>query len=118
MSANHQVAGANSPRQQSRRLRVIGGIVLVLGLLGAGAVYWIRTHSAEPTEDELLAGNARMEAHQMGVLYGKMGLLTQKLSDDLKQPGTQAGIIAAVSVVIAAGCFYFARLEDENDEVR
>ncbi len=117
MSANHQGAGANPPRQQSKRLRVIGGGVLALGLLSAGAVYWIRTHSGEPTEDELLAGNARLESHQMGLLYGKMGLLTQELSDDLKQPGTQAFIIATVSILIATGCFYFARLEDDNNEV-
>ncbi len=118
MSVNHQTAGANPSRQQAKRLRVTGIIVLALGLLGAGAVYWIRTHSGEPTEDELLAGNARAGAHQMGVLYGKMGLLTQELSDDLNQPGTQALIIAAASVLVAAGCFYFARLEDDNDEAR
>jgi hypothetical protein len=46
-----------------------------------------------------------------------MGLLTQELSDDLKQPGTQAFLIGAVSVLIAAGCFYFARLEDDSNEV-
>ena len=118
MSVNPPKAGANPPRQQAKRLRAIGVVVLALGLLGAGAVYWIRTHSGEPAEDELLAGNARMEAHQLGVLYGKMGLLTQELSDDLKQSGTQALIIAAVSILVAAGCFYFARLEDDNDKAR
>ena len=117
MSANHQAAGSNPPCKQSKRLRVIGVVVLVLGLLGAGALYWIRTHSGEPTEDELLAGNARAESRQMQILYGKMGLLTQELSDDLKQPGTQAFLIGAVSVLIAAGCFYFARLEDDSNEV-
>jgi len=118
MSANPQPAGADSPRRQAKRLRVIGSVVLVLGLLSAGAVYWIGTHAGEPTEDELLAGNARVESHQMGLLYGRMGLLTQELSDDLKQPGTQALIIATVSILIATGCFYFARLEDDNNEVR
>jgi len=118
VSLNSQIAGPDSPRQQSKRLRVIGSVVLVLGLLSAGAVYLIRTHSGEPTEDELLAGNARAESRQMGLLYGKMGLLTQEWSDDLKQPGTQALIIAGLSVLIAAGCFYFARLEDDNNEIR
>jgi len=117
VTEDHPPAGSNLPPRQSKRLRVIGVIVLVLGLLGAGALYWIRTHSGEPTEDELLAGNVRLESHQMGLLYGRMGLLTQELSDDLKQPGTQACLIAAVSVLIAAGCFYFARLEDDNNEV-
>jgi hypothetical protein len=118
MSVNHQTDGDIPPRQQPKRLRVIGVVVLVLGLCSAGAVYWIRTHPGEPTEDELLAGNARAESRQMEILYGKMGLLTQELSDDLKQPGTEAFIIATISILIATGCFYFARLEDDDNEVR
>ncbi len=54
----------------------------------------------------------------MGVLYGKMGVLILEWSDDLKQPGTQAVIIVAVSILIAAGCFYFARLSDDDTEIR
>jgi hypothetical protein len=97
---------------------MIGLTVLLLGLAAAGAVYWIRTHSGEPTDDELLAGNARAESHQMGVLYGKMGILILQWSDDLKQPGAQAILIAGVSILIAAGCFYFARRLDDNAETR
>jgi flagellar basal body-associated protein FliL len=115
MSVNDQTAGAASPRKPSKWLRLIGVIVLSLGLAGAGTVYWRGTHSAEPTEDELLPGNARAESRQMGVLFGKMGILTQELSDDLKQPGTQVILIAGVSILIAAGCFYFARLSDDDE---
>ena len=111
---NDQTARPNPAGKQSKRLRMIGIVVLLLGLAAAGAVYWIGTHSAEPSEDELLPGNARAESHQMQLLYGKMGLLTRELSDDLKQPGTQAFLIAAVSILGAAGCFYFARLTDDN----
>ena len=99
------------------RMIRISHVVLALGLLSAGAVYWIGTHSTELSEDDLLPGNARAESHQMQLLYGKMGLLTQELSDDLKQPGTQALIIATVSILVAAGCFYFARLSDDDSEV-
>ena len=94
---------------------MIGLMVLLLGLAGAGLVYWIGTHSGGPTEDELLTGNARAESHQMGVLYGKMGILILQWFDDLKQPGTQAILIAGVSILIAAGCFYFARLLHDNE---
>ncbi len=118
MSVNDQPAGSNPSRKQPRWLRTIGLFVLVLGLAGAGAVYWMGTHSSEPTEDELLPGNAKAESHQMGVLYGKMGILISQWSDDLKQPGTQAAIIAAVSILIAAGFFYFARLSDDDTEAR
>jgi len=116
MTAPDCTTVADSSRKGQRRLRIIGIVVLFLGFVCAGAVYWIGTHSAEPSEDELLPGNAKAEAHQMELLYGKMGLLTMELSDDLKQPGTQALLIAAVSILGAAGCFYFARLTDDNTE--
>lgn len=117
MPAIHQATGP-SARKKSKRLRLVGLIVLTLGLVTAAAVYWIQTYHGEPTEDELLAGNVKAESRQMEILYGKMGLLTQEISDDLKQPGVQACLIAAASVLVAAGCFYVARLEDDNNEVR
>ncbi|HLX94742.1 MAG TPA: hypothetical protein VKU37_03270 [Verrucomicrobiae bacterium] len=115
MSVNDQTAGPTPPRPPSGRLRMIGIIVLLLGLAGAGAVYWIGTHSGEPNEDELLPGNARAESHQMGLLYGRMGIMISQWSDDLKQPGTQAILMAGASLLVAAGCFYFARLSDDNE---
>ena len=114
MSANQQPSDTPPRRNKTKRLRSVGIIVLSLGLTAAGAVYWIRTH-AGPTDDELLAANARAQSRQMGILYGKMGVLTQELAEDLKQPGTQACLIAAVSVLAALGCFYVARLSEEDD---
>jgi DNA-damage-inducible protein J len=93
MPVNDQTAGSNPSRKQQKRLKTVGVIVLLLGLAGAGAVYWMGTHSSGPAEDELLPGNARAESRQMGVLYGRMGILISQWSDDLKQPGTQAIII-------------------------
>jgi len=118
MSVNDQTAAPNSSRNLPKRLRTIGLIVLLLGLASAGVVYWQGTHSAGATEDELLPGNAKVESRQMEILYGKMGLLTEELSDDLKQPGTQALLIATVSILVAAGCFYLARLSDDDTEIR
>jgi hypothetical protein len=115
-AVNNQTAKPNPFCRRQKWVRVLGCIVLLLGLAGAGAVYWIGTHSTEPSEDELLPGNARAESHQMGVLYGKMGVLISQWSDDLRQPGTQAIIIATASILIAAGCFYFARLSDDDVE--
>jgi hypothetical protein len=51
----------------------------------------------------------------MEMLYGKSGELIEDWFNDLKQPGTQAIIIAGAAIVIAAGCFYFARLLDDDD---
>jgi len=50
------------------------------------------------------------------MLYGKMGPVIEEWFDDLKQPGTQAEIIVVVSILAGAGCFYFARLLDHDDE--
>ena len=63
-----------------------------------------------------MLGYNRAQTRQMEQLYGKSGLLIEEWFDDLKQPGTQAILIAAVSALIAAGCFYFARLLDNDDE--
>jgi hypothetical protein len=87
----------------------------LLGLTTAGAVYWIQTR-AGPTDDELLTANARAQSRQMGILYGKMGVLTQQLAEDLKQPGTQACLIAAASILAALGCFHVARLSEDDDQ--
>jgi hypothetical protein len=118
MSANQQASGTLPSRNKTMRLRVVGIIVLLLGFTTAGAVYWIRTRAGSPAEDELLAENARAQSRQMGILYGRMGVLTQDLFDHLRQPGTQACLIAAASILVAVGCFYLARLSDEDAEAR
>ena len=52
----------------------------------------------------------------MAMLYGKMGLLIEDWVNDLKQPGTQATLIVSASILIALGCFYFARLPGDVDK--
>jgi hypothetical protein len=66
--------------------------------------------------DLSMVGYNKSEQRQMGMLYGKQGELIESWSNDLKQPGTQAFLIAAGSILSAAGCFYFARLSDFDDE--
>lgn len=118
MSENDKAsAPAKSLRQRARRLRMIGVIVLVLGIGGAGMLYWLRTRSPDVSDNLSMVGFNRAETRQMGQLYGKQGLLIEQWSDDLKQPGTQAAIIAGFSVLIFAGCFYFARLLDYDDKI-
>ena len=112
---------ASSPHRSSRRrarLRIIGILVLVLGLGSAGLVYWLETRSPDVMDDLSMVGYNKAQTRQMGMLYGKMGPVIEEWFDDLKQPGTQAEIIAAVSTLIAAGCFYFARLLGHDDEPR
>ena len=93
---------------------MIGIIVLVLGLAGAGLVYW--TRSPDLSDDLSMVGYNRAESRQMGQLFGKMGLLIEDWTNDLKQPGTQATLIVTTSILIAFGCFYFARLSNDGDK--
>lgn len=97
---------------------MIGVVVLLLGVGGTVIVYWMGTRSADLSDDLSMIAYSKPEERQMEILYGKAGELIEEWSNDLKQPGTQAIIIAAVSIIIASGCFYFARLSDDDDEPR
>jgi hypothetical protein len=116
MPANDENPSPESSFKRAARLRMIGIIVLVLGLGGAGLVYWLGTRSPDVMDDLSMVGYNKAQTRQMGMLYGKMGPVIEEWFDDLKQPGTQAEIIAVVSTLIAAGCFYFARLLGHDDE--
>jgi hypothetical protein len=110
---------STNPHASSRlrtRLRAIGVIVLLLGLAGAVAVYWMGSLAMEGTDNRLLAGPSRAELHQVELLYGTFGLRIIEMMNGLKYPGTQAVIIATVSIVIALGCFYLARAMNHDDD--
>lgn len=109
----------SGPSSRSRaRLRLTGLVVLVLGIVGASAIYWLRTRAPDVSDDLAMVGYNKAQTRQMEQLYGKSGLLIEEWFDDLKQPGTQAAIIVVVSALIAGGCFYFARLSAEDDGTR
>jgi hypothetical protein len=106
-------------RRRGRRFRFTGVILLVLGIAGAGVVYWLGSRAPGFADDLAMVGFNRSEDRQMGLLYGKQGRLIEDLTHALKQPGTQAFLIVAAAAVIAAGCFYFARiLEDEAKQAQ
>src|SRR5664280_3257538 len=118
MTANDNASGPQSCSKRAARLRIIGVIMLVLGLGGAGLVYWLGTRSPDVMDSLSMLGYNKAQTRQMGMLYGKMGPVIEEWFDDLKQPGTQAEIIMAVSILLSAGSFYFARLLDHDDEPR
>jgi hypothetical protein len=103
-------------RRRARRLKMAGIVVLVLGIFSAGIVYWLGTRSPDVSGDLSMVGYDKSEQHQLGVLYGKQGELVEDWSNDLKQPGTKSVIILVTAALIAAGCFYFARLLDYDSE--
>jgi hypothetical protein len=107
----------------SKRLRALGILVLVVGVAGAGLFYWIETRSAVPTMDDLMPGYSQARSRQIGIMMGDLGVTLMEWLDALKEPRTQAMIIAAVSAVAALACFRVARLlelqqRDEPDVPR
>ena len=113
-----KTSGPTSSFSKGARLKLAGVIVLGLGLVGAGVVYWLGTRSPDVSDDLSMVGYHKAQTRQMEQLYGKSGLLLDEWFDDLKQPGTQAVLIVAVSALIAGGCFYFARFPADGDETR
>ena len=99
-----------------RRLRKIGIVVLSLAIVSAGVVYWRGKEAEKVFEDPSMGGFNKANQRQMEMLYGKMGTVTEDLIQFLKQPRTQAAIILIGGGLIAAGCFYFARLVSYGDE--
>ena len=102
--------------REKARLRWIGAIVLALGLISAGILYWAR--SRDTNLDQLRESQARAESRQMQLLYGSSGGLTSDLSSALKRPANQALIIVAISGLIAAGCFFLSRPLPENEDTQ
>jgi len=103
-------------KRRAAKLRIIGIVVPGLGIAGAGLIYWLGSRSQDLNNDPAMLGYNRAETRQMGLLYGKSGLLMDDWLNDLKQPGVQALIILAFSAVIAFVCLYFARLLEQDDD--
>ena len=116
MTTDPLQSGPRPAARSSARLRLAGVIVLLAGLIGAGLVYGLGTRSPDLSDDLSMVGFNRAQRRQMGQLYGRMGTFIEDWSEDLKRPGTQASLILGFSVVVAGGCFYFARLLRSNDQ--
>jgi hypothetical protein len=96
----------------ANRLRFIGSGVLVLGLTAAYLLYRIRSQSAEPTMDDLMPGYSERRARQTSIIMGGLVVSLLQGAESLKEPSTQALIIAGVAVVAALCCYRVAWLMD------
>ena len=105
---------SESLHREKARLKKIGVIILLLGLVSAGLLYWIRARPEDPALENYRQNVARAETRQMESLYGTSGDVMQKLLTALKRPGTQAIIIVAVTVLVSGACFYLSRPFPEN----
>ena len=117
MSPSDQTEGPDPPvRLRIRRLRLIGALILLVGLAAAATVYWRGTHTPDFSNDPSMIGFDKAARRQIGILYGGFGEFTQDLTDYLKRPGVQATIILLVSAAVAFGCFCFARMLEDEEE--
>lgn len=99
----------------TRRFRLAGVLLLVLGLGGAGLVWWLEPRPDDMYDEDAMLADNKVETRQMEVLYGKQALLFENWKEDLKQPGNQALLIAVTAGLLAAGCFYIARRAEYAD---
>lgn len=93
-----------------RRWRRAGVTLLALGAVSAGVVYAVGVRRANLADDPAMAGYYKAESRQMGVLYGKEGILIEDLKNDLARPGPQAVVVFASFALAAAGCLLGARI--------
>ena len=96
---------------QARR---IGIWVLIVGLCSAALVYVLRTWLAAPSPEDLLTNYQEANARQMGLLYGHSGVLMWEGLESLARPGTQAILIAVVTLLIAFICFRVGWVDDDS----
>ncbi len=95
-----------------RRLRFVGTVILIIGLAGAGLIYWRYARSAGPTMDELMPGYSERRARTNSIIMGNMVVTLMGWIEGLQDPRTQAIVLVVVSALIAWGCFWTAGLMD------
>jgi len=108
---------APAPRRAGTVLRIVGTLILVLGLGGAGLVYWLSARPNDLSDEVLRASNSKKVQRAIEVNVGKMGVVMDGLAEDLEDPATKAMVIAAVTILLGAGCFYFAHLQARGAEL-
>ncbi|MGD1086696.1 MAG: hypothetical protein ABSA47_18315 [Verrucomicrobiota bacterium] len=119
MSIHHKAPGPHASTRRGARLRLIGALVLALGLAAAGLVYL----TGPPPEADLSSDPSTAKAYKRDlrdteINFGRTGVIVNELWADLQRPGAQAVLITAFAVLAASGCFYFARLLDIQDQPR
>ena len=108
-------------------LNMVGAIVLVLGIVIAGIVYWVgQSHSGSQGtytadgdwhDDTLSLEDSKGSTRDVQLYGGTMEMLMVKINDALKQPGVQAALIVVASALVASGCFIAARQQPSDPDV-
>jgi hypothetical protein len=111
--AQNRATDANvTPHQNriSRRINMLGTVVLAAGLSVAAVVYWTgRAPAVSSQPDEPLATlDSKVDNRALEENQGKTGVLMVRLEDELQQPGPLALIFAILAILAALVCFRIA----------
>jgi hypothetical protein len=115
---DHQTTShAALARRRARMFRLIAVLILVLGIGGAGLLYWRSTRADEWSSDPAMLGYDRAQTQETDILYGKQGELFASLLHALKQPRTQASITLIAAILVSVSYFKIARLCDVDADL-
>jgi hypothetical protein len=103
-------------RRRARQLRWAGLAILLLGLCGVGLDYILEKPPEALPDGFTSPDDSKIQTQTTEVNYGRQGVVIGDLMAALKQPHTQMLIGALASVVLAAACFYLARLSEYDDQ--
>ena len=109
------------PRRVAGRWRRIGLIILLVGLAGAGGLWWQGQRAAPPalddTSGQVMLDDSKRIARNNQLLYGKTASSLMGLYEDMTSPSSLALLVAAASVLGSFACFHLARLTEERRDV-
>ena len=91
------------------KLRRIGLIVLVAGLVTGGLIYLLAPEPNAPENDAALTGYYDKQELVRQQMYGKPTVFVLSALENLKHLRTYSGIFIAGAVVVSFICFYLAR---------
>src|SRR5947209_5606754 len=91
------------------QLRRIGLLVLLAGLALGGVIYLFGS-GIDTAPDDNLGSSAYTKKQQLDAqhMFGNEGDMVSRIASAFSKPGTWAGIVIAVSALVALGCFFMA----------
>jgi len=111
---NKTSISVSSAKRRAHKLRLVGLVVLLLGIAGGIMVYECRLRTSDVMDDPEMLGFNRAEIRQMGLLYGRQGTMIMEFNAALERPQTQVILILILSALVAGGCWMIARLMERD----
>ena len=97
---------------RARKLRLIGTLVLLGGVVTAVIIYLAQARAA--ALDAAASGFSRGQEHQMKVLMGPLAVAMSQWADAAMSPAGQGIMIAGFAGCVAYMCFRHARFAEEE----